>query len=118
MGAPVTKWEFIDCRDRGHAWFLPGEPVWSVVGAADATKLTAKRFGPGWTITKVDVLRTLECWRCGTRRRELFSRSGIRIKNTRYDYATGYLRPGEGRHGRSEFRQVAVKAALKALKGR
>jgi len=69
----------------------------------------------GWEFSNVDATRNLVCMRCGTVRRELFSRAGARVKAARYHYVDGYLHPGVGRVPRDEFRKVAVKAAWKAL---
>src|SRR3954464_12012628 len=96
---------FTDCRDRGHAWVLPGE----------YRKLTGRGSSVvGFAIDDGVLTRTLLCLRCETDRLELLTRRGERVR-MRYHYADGYLIKGAGRHSREEYRTIAVKAALKAM---
>ena len=101
---------FTDCRDRGHAWLLPSE--------MSNLRVAIQTQAVGYQLDQGVVERVLVCIRCGTERHESFARRGDRIKHAKYRYPDGYLIKGEGRHGRDEYRSMAVKAALKALKNR
>lgn len=103
------SYAYLDCRDRGHAWFSADDPrvrAWEGLAAPSP-----------WLLHRgVGRERVLFCPRCLTERHELFDRFGRRLKTPRYRYPPDYLNPGHGR-GREEYRQLAVRAALRALRG-
>lgn len=102
----MAEYRFTACRDRSHAWFTAEEM--REMGLAPQLP-TFTHLGSGeWE-------RTIECIKCHTLGRERFVASGRQTRGRRYGYVDGYLIPGE-RHNRTEFRRVAVKAALQALR--
>jgi hypothetical protein len=92
---------FLDCRDRGHAWYdAKGEP-------------SLKRTNSGL------VIRILVCNRCRTRREDWVVATSGAIDSRRYTYPDGYLmKPGADRIARQDVRKLAVRAAFAALKQR
>jgi hypothetical protein len=100
---------FEDCRDRGHPWMLPSEA--RRLGMEDVPERN-------WVMSNVDALRTQVCFRCTTRKFEVFGLNGVRLSHPRYRYVPGYLNRGGKKRSRTDYRTVAVKAALKAMKGR
>lgn len=113
-------YRYNDCRDRGHAWYLPEElnhskRVDASIGSGTIHAWYTPAVSSGYTVDRASVQRTLVCARCGSLRSELFGRSGLAAKAPRYRYPSDYLLVGASR-GRAQYRQVAVKAALKALR--
>lgn len=91
---------FLDCRDRGHAWFDPKD------GPA------VRRTGGG------AYVRRFVCPRCKTERSDIVvGRTGEILPGTRrYAYRKGYLTPGRGRVDKSMIRALALKATTRALR--
>jgi hypothetical protein len=92
---------FLDCRDRGHAWFdARGEP-------------SLKRSSGGL------VIRVLVCSRCRTRREDVIIGTNGAVDGRRYVYPEGYcLTRGVGYAAKDDVRKLAVRAAFAALKQR
>lgn len=93
---------FLDCRDRGHAWFddKKGGPF-------------LKRSSGGL------VIRTLRCLRCSTVREDWIVATSGYIDSRRYIYPEGYLfSKGVERVTKSDVRKLAVRAAFAALRQR
>jgi hypothetical protein len=92
---------FLECRDRGHAWF-------------------DERSGPSLRRSSGGlVLRSLRCLRCKTLREDQIIATSGEIYGRRYQYPEGYLfTRGTERVARSDVRKLAVRAAFAALKKR
>jgi len=92
---------FLDCRDRGHAWF------------DDRTGPALRRSSGGL------VLRTLRCLRCKTLREDQIIGTNGQVYGRRYEYPEGYLfTRGSERVAKTEVRKLAVRAAFAAMKKR
>jgi hypothetical protein len=92
---------FLDCRDRGHAWF-------------DDRGAPALRRSSGGL-----VLRSLRCQRCKTLREDSIIATNGEVHSRRYEYPEGYLfTRGTEYVAKSEVRKLAVRAAFAALKQR
>jgi hypothetical protein len=92
---------FLDCRDRGHAWYdAKSEP-------------SLKRTNIGL------VIRILICNRCHTRREDWIVSASGAIDGRRYVYPDGYLmKSGTERIARQDVRKLAVRAAFATLRQR
>jgi hypothetical protein len=92
------KKEYLDCRDRGHAWFdVKTEP-------------SLRRTSHGM------VYRVLDCHRCKTKREDLIIRSTGSIESRRYYYPDGYQVKAGHNVVKAEIRKLAVRAAFAALR--
>lgn len=92
---------FLDCRDRGHAWF-------------DTRNGRALQRSSGGL-----VLRALVCQRCKTERWDGIIATSGEIHNRRYVYPDGYLfTRGTEYVPKTDIRKLAVRAAFAALKQR
>jgi hypothetical protein len=93
------KKEYLDCRDRGHAWFDPRKKADSL-----------QRTGHG------AVWRKLVCQRCTTVRADYITRRTGVVEMRRYFYPDGYqIKAGSG-VAKNEIRKLAVKAAFATLR--
>ena len=87
------KFEFLECRDYGHAW-----------APYEVEKVAARRY-----------LVRLRCSRCETVRSRLMSATGELLRSNVYIYPKGYLQKGGALHtkeGRTGIRAQVLRTLL------
>lgn len=111
---------FIECRDWGHGWRQPSKLLKNGATSREVRQRIEEYQVADWETSRTDALRSLVCLQCGSFRFEWFANSGVRLSHPRYQYVPGYLikKDEGGPVTRSEFREIAVKAAIKTLRRR
>lgn len=96
--------EYRDCRDFGHAW------AFSSNGWKGSLSVVADSRGSL-------VRRELRCIRCDTHRFDFVSRGSGETLRRNYRHPKGYLNRGHGHVSKQYVRRLAIRAALRAMKG-